>query len=297
MRLTTETFGRLAPYLIDLAGAFEEQRFRLMLVGGFGLVLRRQWRQEDGQRTLIEAVPPARATEDFDALLKLEMLENAGHRLAIREILHRLEYQPEPGMEYLHFLNPKSAGPGRLPVKVDFLSPPAPTGTENLKEKGFRVGPQTSTPQDKLHGYKTPEAELLLGDPLTVVLEGPGTDGLEKQVHIDLPHPFLLTLMKLRAFRDEYQGRTGKPARRDFAAKHVADVYALVSLLTQPEASELVQLANTSSSDLILQDAAGIVRDLLSSDQAPGSLLLRETLAISAEDLSIFFEILTSAYR
>ncbi|MFK7602663.1 hypothetical protein ACI3L1_10665 [Deinococcus sp. SM5_A1] len=267
-----------------------------MLVGGFGLVLRRQWRQEQGEQTLIEVVPPARATEDFDVLLTLEILEDPEQRQAIREALSELGYKIL--LANLHFIQPGSGTNGRRDIKVDFLAPPVPAGSSTLRERNIRVGPRNSTEQDKLHGYRTPEAELLLGNVLTVPLEGADTKGAEQQVYVDLPHPFMLTLMKLHAFRDEYEGRkTEGQMQRALAAKHLADAYTLTALLTRAESEELIQLASENASHPVVQDAAGIIGVLLADDQTPGTLLLRETLGISADELDIFLDFLHSAYR
>lgn len=297
MRLIPSTFGPLAPYLIDLAAAFEARGLPLMLVGGFGLVLRRQWRQEQGERTLIEAVPPARATEDFDVLLTLELLADSARRLAMREALDEAGYQVEEGMKYLHFIKPDSGGAGRRNVKVDFLAPPVTEGNETLKEHFFRVGPKKSSEANKLHGYRTPEAALLQGDTLPLPLEGQGTDGQERQTQVVLPHPFMLTLMKLCAFRDEYEGRKSSgQIRRDLAAKHVGDVYTLVALLTQAEADSLPELRVQNATHAVVQDAQRIVQTLLANDQMPGTLLLRENLRIESDELTTFLDMLNEAF-
>lgn len=297
MRLTPSTFGPLAPHLLELASTCERHGLPLTLVGGFGLVLRRQWRQEQGERTLIEAVPPARATEDFDVLLTLELLADDARRLAMRTALAESGYQVEERMKYLHFIKPESGVAGRRNVKVDFLSPPVPAGHTALKESAFRVGPRRSTEADKLHGYRTAEAELLTGEVLTLLLEGPDPLNTERETQVSLPHPFMLTLMKLCAFRDEYEGRkSGGRQRRDLAAKHVADVYTLVALLTLPEAASLSALSAQNAAHPVVQDARSIVRTLLANDQSPGTLLLRESLRLAPGDLQTFLDMLNEAY-
>ena len=295
MRLNPTTFGPLAPYLLDLAAGFEARGVPLMLVGGFGLVLRRQWRQEQGERTLIDAVPPARATEDFDVLLTLELLADAAQRRAMREALADEGYREK--LKYLHFIKPDSGGVGRRDVKVDFLAPPVPSGSTTLKEKQFRVGPSNSTEADKLHGYKTPEAALLQGEMLTVSLEGQGTGGVERATRVVLPHPFMLTLMKICAFRDEFEGRKSEGRmRRDLAAKHVSDVYTLVALLTQSEADSLPKLQAQNVAHAVVQDAQSIVKTLLADGQTPGTLLLRENLSIASNDLTVFLDMLNETF-
>lgn len=294
MRLTPDSFGPLAPHLLDLAAAFGERGLDLTLVGGFGLVLRRQWREELGEATLIGAVPAARATEDFDVLLNLELLESPGQRSAVREALASAGYETQ--LAYLHFVKPNSGGPGRRDVKVDFLSPP-PAGNPSLKVNSMRVGPRRSGSGNELHGYATPEAALMVGEPLRIALEGEGMEGVERSGHVILPHPFLLILMKLCAFRDEFEGRRRNgQVRRDVAAKHLTDVYTLVALLTSTEADGLPELVKQHEDHELVRDARVIVMELLAGETQPGTLLLRETLEIEPEDLQIFLEMLGDAY-
>ena len=93
MNLTGSTFGPLAPFLLDLAAAFQARDLPLLLVGGSGLLLRRLWRLEEDAQTLISAVPPQRTTDDFDVLLRLEILDDPARRRAVREVLIELGYQ------------------------------------------------------------------------------------------------------------------------------------------------------------------------------------------------------------
>lgn len=297
MRLTTTTLGPLGPHLIDLAAAFEAQGLSLMLVGGFGLVLRRQWRQAEGATTLIDAVPAARATEDFDVLLRLEMLENPAQRQASRTVLADLEYKVLKAN--LHFVKPGTGGDGRRDVKVDFLAPLSGADSPGLKTTKTRVGARSSTEDDSLHGYPTAEADLLAGDIIRVPLEGMGTDGIQREGHVELPHPFMLILMKLRAFRDEFEGRkSDDEPRLDFAAKHLADVYTLVALLTQQEAAELPEMARQQQTHPVVLDARGIVHRLLSGENSEGTLLLREQrqLSIAPDDLQTFLGMLADTF-
>ena len=74
MNIDRTVNGPLAAHLLDLLDALEGQDIPLILVGGFGLFLRREWLLETGTKTLFERVPESRATEDFDLVLRLELL-------------------------------------------------------------------------------------------------------------------------------------------------------------------------------------------------------------------------------
>ncbi len=297
MRLTESNFGPLASYLLDLAAAFQTRELPLLLVGGSGLLLRRQWRLEEGVATLISAVPPLRTTDDFDLLLRLEVLADAEQRLAIRQVLTELGYQTlSPNLQ---FVRPGSGDKllGRREVKVDFLAPLPGTDTPGLKVSSHRVGAKKSGEGESLHGYATPEALLTDAPPLRLMVEGTGTDGTEQHGEVLLPHPFTLIVMKLHAFRDAHLGneRHSDP-RPELARKHVADVYSLVALLTQEEEQTLGVLGQRYGQQPATQEAASIIKALLSAPNTSGTLVLREELSIDPEDLQTFLEVLGSAF-
>ena len=268
-----------------------------MLVGGSGLLLRRQWRLEEGVATLISAVPPLRTTDDFDLLLRLEVLADAEQRLAIRQVLAGLGYQTHA--QNFQFIRPGSGDTalGRREVKVDFLAQLPGTDMPGLKVSSHRVGAKHSGEGESLHGYVTPEALLTDAPPLQLMVEGTGTDGSDQSSEVLLPHPFTLIVMKLHAFRDAQLGNGRHPDRRPgLARKHVSDIYSLVALLTQQEEQTLGTLGRRYADQPATQEAASIIRALLSAPTAPGTLVLREALSIDPEDLQTFLEILESTF-
>lgn len=190
MRLTENTFGPLAPHLLDFAHAMQARELPLTLVGGFGLLLRRQWRVHQEVRTLIANIPQARATDDFDVLLRLEVLLDASLRKAIREVLSSQGYEAHAAN--FQFIKPYSSSAGRKPVRIDFLAPKE--SIPGIKISRMRIGPEKSTPNNSLHGYATPEAILVDEAPLVVLIEGTGSDGQEKAAQVRLPHPYTLSM-------------------------------------------------------------------------------------------------------
>ena len=297
MRLSVANFGPLAPYLLDLAAAFQARDLPLLLVGGSGLLLRRQWRLEEGATTLISAVPPSRTTDDFDVLLRLEVLADTEQRLAIRQVLTELGYQTHA--QNFQFIRPDSGDPvlGRREVKVDFLAPLPSAGMPALKVSSHRVKARKSSEHESLHGFATPEALLTDAPTFTLRVEGVSTDGTERRGEVMLPHPFTLIVMKLHAFRDAHLGNERHPdPRPELARKHVADVYALVALLTQEEEQTLSMLGQQYGEEPATQQATGIVRSLLFTPNAPGTLVLREALSISPEDLELFLDVLFTTF-
>ena len=297
MKLTETNFGPLAPHLIDLAAAFQGRGLPLSLVGGSGLLLRRLYRTAETVSTLIDTVPVARTTDDFDLLLRLEVLADAEQRLAIREALTELGYQTYAKNFQFIKSGTGDAALGRREVKVDFLAPMPGADASGLKVSSHRVGATKSGKDDSLHGYATEEAVLTDEPPLSLTLEGRGTDSTERHSEVLLPHPFTLLIMKLHAFRDAHLGneRHEEP-RPELARKHVADVYTLVALLTQAEETSLAALSKRYAGHPAMQESVSIVGSLLTGTTSQGTLVLREALSIDPDDLLTFLEVLGSTF-
>jgi hypothetical protein len=97
MKLDKTPFAPLAVYLIDLLHRLEKEDIPLIIVGGFGLFLRREYRLQTNARTLYADVPALRSTEDFDVILTLSLLADATKVHALREALNALGYRVVPG--------------------------------------------------------------------------------------------------------------------------------------------------------------------------------------------------------
>ena len=90
--VTASTFGLMAPHLMDLTGAMTAAGQPLILIGGFGLLLRRAYRDQEEGQTLLGTLPDSRTTDDFDVVLSLELLANPAGRQAISSVLTTLGY-------------------------------------------------------------------------------------------------------------------------------------------------------------------------------------------------------------
>ena len=156
MNLERTAFAPLAAHLLDLLTALEKEEIPLILIGGFGLFLRRQWLLESQTRTLFERVPASRATEDFDLVLRLELLADLPKMTAFRAALDGLGYQVVQSAQIYQFVKPNTAWGGARDVKVDLLAREPSEGDPALWTDARRVKPSAS--QSPLHARLTPEA-------------------------------------------------------------------------------------------------------------------------------------------
>ncbi|WP_412030571.1 hypothetical protein [Deinococcus yunweiensis] len=295
LAVTTATFGPMAPHLMDLAGALTAASQPLILIGGFGLLLRRAYRVQEQTQTLLEALPASRTTDDFDVVLSLELLANPAARQAISSVLTTLGYKVE--VQYFQFVKPGTHEPNGKKVKVDFLTPLPGPDAGAVKVKAMRVGAAKRAPgEPPLHAYATPELIALDAPGLTFDIEGPGTDGHHRTGRVTLPHPFTLMLMKLHAFADEHRGKRDLGPRPAYARKHALDVLTLAALLTPEESDQLPDIQLAYSSYPPVQEAAAIIDEYFSSSVTSGVAYLQPPLQPRSEDESKFLELLQDTY-
>ena len=271
--LTATPFAPLGSHLLDLLHALDGHEIPLILVGGFGLFLRQEHLLVTGSKTLYPGVPAARATEDFDALLKLTVLADVPKMLALRDALTALGYEVVTGAERYQFFKPDTAGEGRRNVKIDLLARKPEAGDPPLPHDARRIGPLPR--KNPLHAHVTPEAFTVEDGLLTVALAGNRTDGTPSTGEVFLTNPYSLYLMKLFAFRDEEEGKKGA-GRQDYARKHAQDIATITALLTEPENAALPAYRAKHGSHPIAKEAANIVERYFHDDAQAGSLRMTE---------------------
>jgi hypothetical protein len=294
LNLDDTPFAPLSFHLLDLLEALADHQISLALVGGFGLFLRREWRLRQSISTLIQPVPPARATEDFDLLLSLELLAQIDKMKTLEGVLQHLGYGVLERARNFQFIKPDTAGEGRRNVKIDLLSPaPLP------EDARFQVkAPRVKVLGSPLHAYLTPEALASQDHPLVISLEGQDAAGRLRQGKIHLPNPYTLLLMKLHAFRDEHTGRKG-PNREHYAEKHALDLFTIITLLTLEENNQLNELASRYQTHSIAQGGAHIVSQFFNTPNSTGILAVRSRLR-EGYDTRVwitFVEVLNETFR
>lgn len=298
IRFDNTPFASLAAHLLDLLKAVEDKNIPIILVGGFGLILRQERIRASGEDTLFPSSPFTRTTRDLDLLLSLEALADVGRMSALRDAINQLGYQAVPRREnYQFFLGdetPTAASEDRKEwrAKIDLLArQPEADDPPSLVIKGYRIMPRND--DNPLHAYLTPEAIAAEEMLQRVGITGQLTNGETYQEEVLLPHPYAFYLMKLFAFRDEQAGGR-RPPREEYAQKHARDLYTVTQLLTRTENSELAVLKAKYQSHPIAQEAGRIVRDFFRDPISGGAVRIRETGG--AEHLSDFLSLLAETF-
>lgn len=143
--LRDNPFSSMSAHLLDLLHALEGNDVPLILVGGFGLYLRRRFVEAEGSRTLYSPLPETRATEDFDFAIKLELLADSGKMRAQREALNDLGYQVFPKAEEYQFVKPGTGDASHRDVKIDLLARQPGPNDPKLHFGDRRVMPKKAT--------------------------------------------------------------------------------------------------------------------------------------------------------
>jgi len=113
----------IEPYLIELIQRLETDEIPLIVAGGLGIYLKRRWVDEQRQaniwKPLFDTIPDARATDDIDAFLQIEVFFQP-RRADFRQALRELGYAP-----HTHYL---------------IFTKPLPNSSERAVSEGFHHG-------------------------------------------------------------------------------------------------------------------------------------------------------------
>ncbi|MDX1934762.1 MAG: hypothetical protein SFU56_19365 [Capsulimonadales bacterium] len=290
MRNDSSVSARIAdplfPHLLDvLADPASEG---LILAGGFGLRLKQEHLRRTGARTLLAEIPPARATQDLDFFLRMELWSDADKGAAVRGLLDRLGYRER--VPHLKF--EKALAPDARTVKVDLLAR-TPLPEENIPVRRAadptrhpsRVGSGTGI---DLHGGETPEAFAVEDAPVSVAVSGVATDGTPVEASVLVPHPYAWLNMKVKAADDWTQ----RP--KPFAEKHAFDVYLLVAMLTPDEVAKAETLAARYANHSVAAEVRVAAARLYGEPSGPG-FAEAERQASGPLDHGLFWEALRAA--
>lgn len=273
INLTQTPFNSLGMHLLDLLKELDGYDIPLILVGGFGLFLRRECQLSSGAKTIYSPVPNTRSTEDFDALLKLNVLADVPKMQALRDALSHLNYEVIKGAEKYQFIKLGTEENGRRSVKVDLLARKPEADDPQLTHDSRRIGPLRKN--NPVHAHVTPEAIAVEEGLLRVTLNGYCTSGESYAGDVFLANPYALCLMKLFAFRDEEEEKKGE-GRQAYARKHAQDIATIIALLTEAEYSRLSDYQVMFANHVIVQEANDIVYRYFSASEQAGLLRLRE---------------------
>ena len=131
-----DQLDRVRSSLLDLLFELGEAFPPLIIGGGFGLFLKRQYLEHGRERTLIERPelwPIIRPTRDIDVITPLELLADLERRRPLAAALARLRYKPIEGSQHWQFLQPGDPAQAGQGAKIDLLGGPLPSLSDQLE--------------------------------------------------------------------------------------------------------------------------------------------------------------------
>lgn len=249
--------------LCRLAVALEPSSIRLLLAGGYGILLKAEHLVHTGAETVASTGFP-RATRDLDLVLTSEIIADARKLTTVREALKELGYEPLAGREYYQWGRIAKDAGRETPIKIDLMGQ-IPEDRRGMSIRARRMRPHGFK---GLHAHPIEEAGLIHLGVTTVTVCPDGSTG-----EIGLPHPFNYMLLKLFAFSDRKHDDTVDSGRH-----HAFDLYRLVAMMTRREWQEVRRFRAEYSEAEIVQEGVRIVRAEFSGEETLGTLRLREYL-------------------
>lgn len=246
-----------------LARALHPRGIPLVVGGGYGLLLRQEQVLHSGARTVRE-IPKARATNDLDLFLSVEVVTDAERMGDLRDVLHASGYTAIVGAEHYQFEKAVEYRGTRRAVKVDLLAAPPrdPALLARVKVDARRIRHRKT---GKIHAHVTPEAFLVEEE--ATPLELGGTPAIQ----VFIPHPYPFLLLKLHAYRDRRSDRA-----QDFGIYHAFDLYRIVAMMTESEYGAAEALRDQFADDEIVTEARRIVAELFGNLDSPGAIAILE---------------------
>ncbi len=280
--------------LIRLARKLEKENIKLIIGGGYGLILKHEYLRKKKLRTRFSDLPEDRSTNDIDAFLNTEIITNVEKTEKIRDTLKDLGYKTVA--KYFQFEVSVSEESPEMKVRIDLLAPPVKDERKKyVKINKPRIRPKEAT---EIHAYLTEEAITIEED---LILFDFGNENEATEVF--LPHPYSYLILKLFALRDrtELFDLKGLEKDEDKTKSHAFDIYRIIGMMTEKEWEQSIQLQNKYAEYSEIQKVEHIVNDLFSSMDAIGILRVRQhakdaDIEISEENLSSMVKDLTELF-
>ena len=264
------SIGGLRTALLDLLQRLEGSDVTLIIGGGFGILLKIEHVQKSRARTLLNAWPEPRSTNDIDLFLRPELLINSYKVKPLADAISDLGYKVVEGAEKYQFVKPGPTGGRAGSLKLDILTGPRSSfaGT-GLRTDERRVRPNPSV---GLHAHPVDEVPTLEENLLTVSVAGKLSSGEIREDEVLLPHPFSFLMMKLFALHDRLDDK-----EKDFARYHALDIYAIAAATTENEWESALAMRNRHRDHPFVIRAAELAYDYFSQRTSRGMIRLRES--------------------
>lgn len=263
--------------LLDLLREFDRRSLPLTVGGGYGLYLKREHLARTGERTLFDALPQARSTNDIDLFLRADIVAEPSSVAKVEEVVAGLRFQAIKGAEYLQWVRAVTVGGVEQEMKLDVLVGPTDQVRDRVKVKdGRRV--KAKGFKGKLHAHPTEEALRIDERPIPVPVSGTVSDGSSYSGTVFIPEAFPYLLMKLHAFAD-----CKDDVRKDLGSHHALDAYSVAGMMTEEEYERAKAFGREDRDTEPVRRARQIIADEFASDTPMGLIRMKEHQLVRPE--------------
>ncbi len=270
------TFDPMRDQLVKLAQKLRRDDIKLIVGGGYGLILKAEYLRQKQLATRFPDFPDDRSTNDIDAFLNSEIITDAAKIEKLRDALQELNF--ESVADFFQFAVSIDDKNPDLKVKIDFLAPPVSEEKRKLvKINKPRIRPKKAS---KIHGYLTEEAVTLEENLISINLTNAANPA-----EVFLPAPFTFLVLKLFALRDRLEDES-----KDFGAYHAFDIYRIIAMMTETEWKQAIEMREKFAGEPKVQEARKIVGELFSPEELIGVRRIRQhirSVEIEVEDNNI----------
>lgn len=255
------SFDPMREQLKRLAERLQKDDLKLIIGGGYGLILKGEYIRKNEIKTIFADLPEDRSTRDIDVFFSAEIITDSDKIEKVRDALHY--FGAEPVANYFQFEIAVAEESVKSKVKIDLLAPPVDEEDRKLVHiKNFRIRPKNA---QKIHGYLTEEAITIEEKLISINI------GEEEPIEIFLPHPFSYLILKLFALRDLRDEED-----KDLGAHHAFDIYRIYGMMSEEEFREAVELSVKYSDHPKIKETAQIVNELFASTDSIGVARIRQ---------------------
>ncbi len=245
--------------LRDLAAALAENDIRLIVAGGYGLVLRHEALAREKRPYRYGLRLDARSTGDIDCILSAEIITDARKTRIFRETLEAAGFVSVE--QHWAFAKPVEWNGAMHDVRIELMAPDIHEGPAALlvqRGSALRIRPKEYA---ELHARRNPAAVIASESLAEHVLAVGGPS-------VYLPHAASFILMKLFAFRDRRE--SDAPADREIAPYHAFDCLTVVARMNRAEWEDASRLLSRAEAQRVVAEAREIIAKYFGSTTAEG---------------------------
>lgn len=286
-----DAMPELKSALLDILYETRSNDLKLILGGGYGIYLKREYVAQTQVSTLLSELPETRSTNDLDLFLRPELLITSLRVKPLADALRKLGYMVIQGAEKYQFAKAGPTGGREGAMKIDLLTGPRSRFADSTaKVDSRRVQPRPSV---DLHAHPVDEAILLENELLAIVVDGRMSNGVGYSASVHLPHPLTFAMMKLFAFRDRVED-----SDKGFGIYHALDLYTILALMSEAEWNRAEALRAEHATNPMMEEAGAIVEKYFASPTALGMIRIQESPYYRKElELAGFMSALHDLFR